>query len=150
MKLDLDNYVPGLLLWLSNRISASASGLYRSRFGVGLTEWRLLAYFIVYPWSTASKACELMERDKGAASRSVSVLLRQGWLEARPDGLRRVEYKASAAGRKLHDRIYVMAIKREDALMKGFSAEERVALIAMLHRLLRNIPAVSRVGRGDS
>ena len=64
MQLDLDTYVPGLLLWLSNRVSSSASSLYNEKFGIGVTEWRILSYFKIYPWSTASKACELMGLDK--------------------------------------------------------------------------------------
>lgn len=60
MQLELERYVPGLLLWLSNKVSSSASLLYNEKFGVGVTEWRVLAYFNIYPWSTASKASELM------------------------------------------------------------------------------------------
>lgn len=40
MQLDLSTYVPGLLLWLSNRVSSSASSLYNEKFGIGVTEWR--------------------------------------------------------------------------------------------------------------
>lgn len=89
MQLDLDTYVPGLLLWLSNKVASSASSLYNEKFGIGVTEWRLLSYFKIYPWSTASKACELMGLDKGAVSRSVAMLVDNGWLESRPQGLDR-------------------------------------------------------------
>ena len=44
MKLDLDRYVPGLLLWLSNKMSSSASSLYRARFDLGVADWRVLSY----------------------------------------------------------------------------------------------------------
>jgi len=75
MQLDLDQYVPGLLLWLSNKVSSSASAIYHEKFGIGVTEWRVLAYFKIYPWSTASRACELMGLDKGAVSRSIGTLV---------------------------------------------------------------------------
>ena len=147
MKLDLDRYVPGMLLWLSNKMTSSASQLYRARFDVGVTDWRVLSYFEIYPWSTASQACELMGLDKAAVSRSVALLKDGGWLKSRPDGLRKIEYATTATGRKLHDRIIKLATAREEALLTGFSAQERETLIGYLHRLLDNLDAVRDIDR---
>lgn len=149
MKLELDRYVPGLLLWLSNKISASASALYRERFDLGVTDWRVLSYFEIYEWSTASQACELMGLDKAAVSRSVATLKEGGWLKSRPDGLRKVEYATTASGKKLHDRIIKLAIAREEALLSGFSRQERETMIRGLTRMLANLKAVQKVGQGD-
>ena len=145
MKLDLDRYVPGLLLWVSNRLTSSASLLYRTRFGIGVTDWRVLAYFHVYPWSTPASACELMGIDKAAVSRSVAILVASGYLQSRPLGQRRIEYTLTDAGRHLHDQIILLALEREEALLEGFSAEERAVLIRLLHRMLGNLPAVGQV-----
>jgi DNA-binding MarR family transcriptional regulator len=146
MKLDLDRYVPGLLLWVSNRLTSSASQLYRSRFDLGVTDWRVLAYFQVYPWSTATAACDLMGLDKAAVSRSLAVLLAARYLDSRPRGQRMVEYATSSAGSVLHDEMVVLASAREEALLAGFSKAERAALVDFLHRMLANMPAVSEVG----
>ena len=146
MKLDLDRYVPGLLLWVSNRLTSSASQLYRTRFGIGVTEWRVLSYFQIYPWSTASSACELMGIDKAAVSRSVATLCASGYLEPRPAGLRRVEYTLAKSGRELHDKIVVAALAREEALLDGFSEEERETLLQLLHRMLANTPSLRQAG----
>ena len=48
--LHLERYVPGLLAWLSNKLAGDASKVYRSRFGVGIVEWRILSYLAVYEW----------------------------------------------------------------------------------------------------
>lgn len=150
MKLDLDRYVPGLLLWLSNKVASSASQLYREKFDIGVTDWRVLSYFEVYPWSTASTACELMGLDKAAVSRSVAFLVENGWLESRPLGLRKIEFRASSTGRRLHDKVFKLAMAREEALLAGLSQSERETLINLLHRLLRNLDGVGRAGReGD-
>lgn len=149
MKLELDRYVPGLLLWLSNKIAASASALYRERFDLGVTDWRVLSYFEIYEWSTASQACELMGLDKAAVSRSVAALKEGGWLKSRPNGLRKIEYATTASGKKLHDRIIKLAVAREEALLTGFSKQERETLIRGLHRMLGNLEAVQTVGRAD-
>lgn len=147
MQLDLDTYVPGLLLWLSNRVSSSASSLYNEKFGIGVTEWRVLSYFKIHPWSTASKACELMGLDKGAVSRSIAFMVENGWLEPRPQGLRKIEYRVTPSGNKLHNTVFRMAMAREEALLDGFSPAERDVLIAMLKRMLGNLEGVQRVGR---
>lgn len=147
MQLDLNTYVPGLLLWLSNRVSSSASGLYNEKFGIGVTEWRILSYFKIYPWTTASTACELMGLDKGAVSRSISLMVENGWLDSRPQGLRKIEYHVTPAGNKLHNAVFRLAMAREKALLDGFSASERQVLIAMLKRMLGNLDGVQRVGR---
>lgn len=149
MKLDLDRYVPGMLLWLSNKMTASASQLYRARFDLGVTDWRVLSYFEINPWSTASSACDLMGLDKAAVSRSVALLVDGGFLKSRPDGLRKIEYSTTPPGRKLHDRMIKLASAREEALLTGFSKQEREVLVQHLHRLLANLDAVQQVGRED-
>ena len=113
MKLDLDRYVPGLLLWLSNKMSSSASSLYRARFDLDVADWRVLSYF----------------------------------LKSRPLGLRKIEYATTPAGRKQHDRIIRLATAREEALLGGFSPQERDALIGYLNRMLANLDAVREVGK---
>lgn len=146
MKLDLDTYVPGLLLWLSNKVSASASQVYRERFGITVTDWRLLSFFKLYPWSTAAQACDLMGLDKGAVSRATTTLLESAWIESRPQGLRKIEYRVTAAGSRLHDRVYAVAMARERALLHGFNAAERKEVVRMLKRMLDNLELVREVG----
>lgn len=147
MKLDLDQYFPGLLLWLSNKVSSSASNLYRDRFQIGVTDWRMLSYFVIYPWSTASKAAELMGLDKASISRSIAFLLQNDWLVSRPLGLRKIEYKVTSRGLKLHNAIFKVAMAREKALLDGFSNAEKELLIEMMHRMLNNLVKVEEAGR---
>jgi DNA-binding MarR family transcriptional regulator len=150
MKLDLDRYVPGLLLWLSNRMASSASHLYRARFNLAVTDWRVLSYFEIHPWSTATQACELMGMDKAAVSRSLTLLKEGGWLQSRPQGRRIIGYATTASGKKLHDRMIVLATAREEALLTGFTPDEREQLVSYLRRLLANLEAVNRVGHEDA
>ncbi len=146
MKLDLETYVPGLLLWLSNKVSASASQVYRERFGITVTDWRLLSFFKVYPWSTAAQACDLMGLDKGAVSRATALLHDAGWIESRPQGLRKVEYRVTASGSRLHDQVFALAMAREQALVHGFTSPERRELVRLLKKMLGNLDRVREVG----
>ena len=113
VKLDLDRYVPGLLLWLSNKMSASASALYRERFNLGVTDWRVLAFAFIYPWSTAAQACQLMGIDKAAVSRSLAYMVELKLLTSRPSGLRKVEYAVTPEGRKVYHQVSKLAFARE-------------------------------------
>lgn len=147
LKLDLDRYVPGLLVWLSNKLAAGASQLYRGQFNLGVTDWRVLAYIELYPWSTNAQVCELIGLDKAAVSRSFSILEGSGLLRSRPSGLRKVEYATTPEGKRMYQRILKLAFERENALLSDFTATERATLIRLLHRMLDNLPAVAQVSR---
>jgi len=146
MKLDLERYVPGLLSWVANKMTSSASQIYHDRFNISVTDWRVLSYFEIFPWSTASQACLLMGLDKASASRSIRLLLDGGWLKSRPDGLRKVQYATNVSGKHLYEKVYDVAMARQEALLTSFSAAERALLIEFLHRLLKNVDLVKEVG----
>lgn len=140
--LDLDRYVPAVLVWASNQVANSASRLYRQEFGIGITDWRILVYIEIYPGSTGAEASNFIGLDKGAVSRSLAHLTERGLLKSKSDGLRKIKYSTTAAGKKLYQRMLKTALAREEALLTGFSAEERELLLQFLHRLLDNLPAI--------
>src|SRR5215510_1842398 len=72
--LHLDMYVPGLLLWLSNKLAGSASQVYRRQFGINVMEWRILSYLAVYQTGTGAQMSQLMGSDKAGLSRGAAVL----------------------------------------------------------------------------
>jgi DNA-binding MarR family transcriptional regulator len=150
LKLDLDTYVPGLLLWLTNKLASSATRHYKDRFGIAITDWRVLSYLEVYPWSTAASACELMGMDKAAVSRSLSFMMSQGWLKSRPKGLRKVEYAVSPSGKKLHDKAIKVVLARQDALLTGLTESDRKHLLRCLHKMLDNLAIVETIESGDA
>lgn len=143
--LDLDRYVPAVLVWVSNQVANSASRLYREEFGVGITDWRVLVFIEIYPWSTGAEASTFIGLDKGAVSRSLSSLMERGLLKSKSDGLRKVKYATTAAGKKLYQRMLKTALAREEALLAGFSTNERELLLQFLHRLLESLPAIGAV-----
>ena len=69
--LNLDHYVPAYLTYLAGKISSSASATYRPRFGVGITDWRIMALLASEPWISAGRLCDVIGLDKAAVSRSV-------------------------------------------------------------------------------
>jgi len=143
--LTLNRYVPGLLTWLSNGLSASASRVYRQSFGVGIVEWRILSYLAVYDQGTGAQMSQLMGMDKGAISRGAAVLQEGKLIRSRQGFGRNLEFALTAKGRELHDRIIKVALSRESALLSGLSDEDVNALIGYLHVLLANLSKIDDV-----
>ncbi|MFN3672031.1 MAG: MarR family winged helix-turn-helix transcriptional regulator [Bosea sp. (in: a-proteobacteria)] len=142
--LDLGGYVPYFLTAISNTWSRSSSRLYLARFGVGVTEWRVISQLAIEPGIAAQRICEVIELDKGAVSRSVAALVKAGHVRERPDprDARRQLLELTEGGYGLHDRLIALATEREALLLADFSAEERAQFTLFLRRLHAKLPAL--------
>jgi DNA-binding MarR family transcriptional regulator len=147
--LHLEEYVPGLLAWLSNKLAASASQAYRQQFGLGIVEWRILAYLAVYDWGTGAQMSQLMGMDKAAISRGASFLQTKKFIKSRAGFGRNLEFGLTAKGHEIHDRIIRLALARQDALLSGLSKKDVAVLISHLHVLLNNLPSVDAIENGE-
>jgi len=140
--LDLERYVPALLVFLANKLTSGASAIFRRHFGIGTTEWRIMAMLAVEPWIAAGRVCKVIGFDKAAVSRTLVILQKKALIQARShrsDG-RSLQYALSAKGWRLHDRILHISLERERRLLGDLSAAERGTLIDLLNRLHRRIP----------
>jgi DNA-binding MarR family transcriptional regulator len=140
--IDGANYLPSYLSHINNRLASGASQLYLRLYGVGINEWRILSVLSNWPRSTALAIGDTVAMHKTVVSRSLHEMQDKGLVRiVRAQGQRLCAL--TPAGQKLHDRIVVVALKREALLVKGFSAEERGSLIGLLRRLLDNVDAVN-------
>ncbi|SFI83215.1 DNA-binding transcriptional regulator, MarR family [Bosea sp. OK403] len=140
--LDLGGYVPYFLTAISNTWSRSSSRLYLERFGVGVTEWRVISQLAIEPAIAAQRICEVIGLDKGAVSRSVAALVAARHVTERPDDrdARRQVLELTPSGYALHDELIALATARERLLLEGFTAEEKAQLTGFLHRLHARLP----------
>jgi len=143
--LHLDMYVPGLLLWLSNKLAGSASQVYRRQFGINVMEWRILSYLAVYQTGTGAQMSQLMGSDKAGLSRGAAVLQDKKLIKSQQGEGRNLEFMLTAKGKAMHDRIIRLALARQDALLTGLSKSQVDDLITYLNVLLRNLPAVEAI-----
>ena len=81
--LNLDSYVPAYLTFLAGKISNSASATYRPKFGIGITDWRIMALLAAEPWISAGRVCDMIGLDKAAVSRSVRGMKSVGIVDVR-------------------------------------------------------------------
>jgi DNA-binding MarR family transcriptional regulator len=134
--LNLDNYVPAYLTYLAGKISNSASATYRPQFGIGITDWRIMALLATEPWISAGRVCDVIGLDKGAVSRSMRGMKAAGIVDLQRGGEQvRQVIALTRKGLALHDRIVKLSLARERQLLKGFSAAERKLLINFLSRM---------------
>ena len=144
--LDLENYAPALLTFLANKLTVGANALYRERFGVGITEWRVMALLAIEAPIPAARICQVIGLDKAPVSRTLASLEAAGLVRVKLDGAdaRRRPVALTATGRRLHDRIIKLALEREVRLLECLSPAERATLLALLNRLHCNLPAIDR------
>ena len=139
--LDLRTFTPAAITLLAQKISATASASYRPRFGVGVTDWRIMALLAAEPWIAPVRIAESTGLDKAAVSRSLRDLREAGLVEASGEApaRRRSVLALTPEGLKLHDELAAAARERERRLLEGFSAPERAHLQDYIGRMLRTI-----------
>src|SRR5690606_37436196 len=135
--LELERFLPYRLSVVSNHISQTIANAYAERFGISITEWRVLAVLGRYPELSANGVAERTAMDKVAVSRAVARLLKTGLIEREVHGSdrRRSVLRLSAAGYRVYDQVAPMALDYERRLLAGFSDAERATLAELLERL---------------
>jgi DNA-binding MarR family transcriptional regulator len=133
--LNLDSYVPAYLTFLAGKMSSSASATYRPKFGVGITDWRIMALLATEPWISAGRVCDVIGLDKAAVSRSVRAMKSSGIVEVKYDDQSHQCIALTRKGLNLHDRIVKLSLERERQLLSCFSTDERKLLVNFLSRM---------------
>ena len=136
-ELDLERFIPYQLSVLSNVVSQEIAQAYSERFGLAVTEWRIIAVLGRFPGLSAVGVAERSAMDKVAVSRAVASLLERGLLhrEVHGDDRRRSVLELSDAGREVHARVAPLALAYERELLSPLDEEERALFARMLERL---------------
>lgn len=135
--LDLEHFLPYRLSVLSNRVSSAIARMYSERFGLGVTEWRVIAVLGRYPGLSASEVAQRTAMDKVAVSRAVGALMDAGRLvrEVHDDDRRRSVLRLSDPGRAIFEEVAPLALAFEKRLLDGMAPSERDVLFRLLDRL---------------
>lgn len=135
--LDLERFLPYRLSVLSNRISQSIAQGYAERFGIGITEWRVIAVLGRDAGLSANAVAERTAMDKVAVSRAVARLLERGLLQrdTHGDDRRRSVLELSEAGYAIYDGVVPVARAYEQRLLAPLDDAERAVLDGLLTKL---------------
>ena len=136
-ELRLERFLPYRLSVLSNRVSQDIAGLYSERFGLSITEWRVMAVLGGGSKLSANEVAVRTAMDKVAVSRAVSRLLDKNYLLRQLHGQdrRRSELKLSAKGRAVFDQIVPLALALERRILASLEPSEQSQLLAILDKL---------------
>ena len=142
----IDNYVPALITWVYNKVASRSSSIYLARFGVGLTDWRIIAYLGLFDGGTNAQICDYIGFDKAAVSRAVSRLKTKGIAVVTPINRRDLKIELTKEGRELGEEILSVALEIEANLLAGVTEEEKQQLLAILRKVLGNVPTIKKAG----
>ncbi|MGY0560364.1 MarR family winged helix-turn-helix transcriptional regulator [Luteimonas sp. A277] len=135
--LKLEHFLPYRLSVISNHVSQTIADVYAERFGISITEWRVLAVLGRYPELSASAVAERTAMDKVAVSRAVTRLTQAGLIQRdiHDSDRRRSVLRLSGPGLDVYDQVVPMALDYERELLASLDEEERATLDRLLTRL---------------
>lgn len=133
----LDNFLPYQLSITSNAVSGRIAQEYRSRFGLSVPEWRIMA---VLGDSGALTQRDLTKRtlmDKVAVNRACKVLEERDLASRTPneqDGRSHL-LALTAKGKAMHGEIMPLAVRMEQCLFVSFKPDEIEQFSALLEKV---------------
>ncbi|MDQ2089213.1 MarR family winged helix-turn-helix transcriptional regulator [Marimonas arenosa] len=134
---DLQNFLPYLLNQAAEESSLAFQQVYKDRYGMLRTEWRVLFHLGIYGRMTAKEIGSRSKMHKTKISRAVAKLAQRRFLTRERDANdRRVEYlELTTAGRQAYRDLRAVAADYDTRLTARFSAQEA----EMLRKLLRKL-----------
>jgi DNA-binding MarR family transcriptional regulator len=144
----LDDFLPYLLSVTSNAVSGRIAEVYRSRFGLKIPEWRVMAVLGDSGSKTQRELTAATLMDKVAVNRACKVLGQRGLVAREPnarDG-RSHHLELTAEGKAMHGRIMPLALEMERQLFESFAPAERAAFRALLDRVRDQVGEIDPEG----
>ena len=140
---DLAQFLPYLLNQAAEASSLEFQQIYKDRYGMLRTEWRVLFHLGLYGRMTASEIGVRANMHKTKISRAVQKLTERRFVtRARDDADRRVEHLAlTAQGQAAYDDLHQVARRYDSDLTADLGPVERAALKKMLLKLSVKRPA---------
>ncbi len=134
---DLDRLFSYRLSVLSNRISGAISREYHRRFGLAITEWRVMAVLGRFPGLSAGEVASRTAMDKVAVSRAVARLLERALIqrEIHGDDRRRSVLALTDEGFRVYDEVAPMVNEYHQRMLEPLTDEERAMLDQLIDKL---------------
>jgi DNA-binding MarR family transcriptional regulator len=137
-KLDLFKFVPFRLNRLGAEVSAALSSEYRTRYGLDIPEWRVMATlgFRVEPCS-AQYIAQCTRTHKSTISRAVTSLLEHGLIERVENTEDRREFRLALTrkGQALYEELIPRLLRREQEILSCLTAQERREFAQLLGKI---------------
>lgn len=145
----LADFLPYVLAITSNALSGRIADEYRSRFGLRIPEWRIMAVLGDARALTQRDLVSATLMDKVAVNRACKVLEKRDLVARSPndrDG-RSHHLELTPAGRTLHEEVMPMTEEMYERIFLDITAAERAQMMALLSRIRLAVTSVD-VGSG--
>ena len=144
VSLVLEEFLPYQLSITSNALSDLIAGEYKSRFGLKIVEWRLMAVLGGLSSATQRELVAATLMDKVTVNRGTKTLVDRGLLTRLPNAAdgRSHHLALSDTGRDLYRQIVPATKAIEAKVMESFSGEELNMLSTLLKRIKMAVDTV--------
>ena len=135
----LDGFLPYKLSLVSQSVSRMIAQEYENKFGLSMTQWRVLVIICNSQPLTANDIGTKSLLDKMTISRAVKSLRARSMINAKlaeTDGRKRL-LSITALGRQIYEDVLPIAQSYEDELLSSITDSERKTLEKTLDKLLQ-------------
>ena len=142
---NLKAFLPYRLSVLANTVSQGIAASYLERFGISVTEWRVIAVLGGSPGVTASDVMTRTAMEKVPVSRAVKALVEKSLLQRKTDNQDRRcrRLQLTPQGQAVFNDIIPRAQAYETALLEALSKKEIESLNALLDTLKKRATTLS-------
>ncbi|WP_026374632.1 MarR family winged helix-turn-helix transcriptional regulator [Aestuariibacter salexigens] len=143
--LTLERYLPYRLSILSNKVSSVIAQIYKNKFALSVTEWRIMAVLGEYPGISADEISVKTQLEKSILSRAINRLLKREFIsrEFAEHDKRRSMITLSETGQSVYQEIVPLSYEYEKALLNCFTREEQETLVTLLDRLYEHAEQIA-------
>ena len=142
-----DNWLDGFVPYQIYRITNSLNQRLRARMPISVSRWRVLGVLRANGTLTINEIAECAAMEQPTVSRTVTRLVRDGLVlrRAAKQDSRYMEVSLTAAGQRVFDTVYPIAVEHQTNALRGFSKSELATLQAYLQRIQQNIALDSEI-----
>jgi len=142
---EVNRYIASYIMGVANRLANGASNHYRSRFDIGMSEWRTMMAIGTSSHRIVREVAEMADLDYAAASKSLKLLAERGLVQIEQTQRRGRAAIASLTpeGLVLYRRLRDSARRRQQRLLAEFSAAEVATLWSLLQRIETAVPKMN-------
>lgn len=139
---EVNRYLAAYIMGVANRLANGASNHYRSRFNLGMSEWRAIMAIGTSSHRIVREVAEMADLDYAAASKSLKLLQQRGLVAIEQTQRRGRAAIASLTpeGLALYRQLRSSAQRRQRRLMSCFTPEEIETLWSLLRRVEQAVP----------
>ncbi|HLS49428.1 MAG TPA: MarR family winged helix-turn-helix transcriptional regulator [Actinomycetaceae bacterium] len=134
--MDLSKFTPRALARISSIFSNRESESLQEEFGLGSTDWRIMATLAIEPGQTATEVSAASVMSKAAISRSLAGLVERGYI-AQGEGPRGTRpLRLTPQGAEIYERMLPITMRAQRLIEETLTEEEHRNLDDYLRRLL--------------